>query len=317
MDKALKGFYNPAILGIFVNGKDDDILYSFVHEFTHHINYISSTYSIHVIIEKLEVIENMIYDLGGIIVCPSSFRKKKLFYGTFQEPYIDHLKMFNGNTESYRITSKKDLEKYILDNKIINNEDIDGLWKILISGNPEQNNIGISMLDSYCIYHYLRWNFIKKIYFITKLGLDCLLECNAYLISQICIGKSRQEIEFDKNRFLYNIKSYMHAYTAPLEILFESCKNLIRTQEDKENLIKLLSMMIDICLQMPISYADKRKKPNPYTPSIYFMSMVQELKKLHFIPNIIGNEKNGIITYLILLKNSYPQNIKETHCIVL
>ena len=56
MDNNLKGLYNPAILGIFVNGEYDELHHSFVHEFTHHINYISSTFGIHVIIELLETI---------------------------------------------------------------------------------------------------------------------------------------------------------------------------------------------------------------------------------------------------------------------
>ena len=60
MDNNLKGLYNPASWGIFVNGEYDELHHSFVHEFTHHINYISSTFGIHVIIELLEAIENMI-----------------------------------------------------------------------------------------------------------------------------------------------------------------------------------------------------------------------------------------------------------------
>jgi hypothetical protein len=42
LDNNLKGLYNPAILGIFVNGEYDELHHSFVHEFTHHINYIHS-----------------------------------------------------------------------------------------------------------------------------------------------------------------------------------------------------------------------------------------------------------------------------------
>ena len=79
MDNNFKGLYNPAILGVFVNGEYDELHYSFVHEFTHHINYISSTFGIHVIIELLEVIENMVIDLGGEILSPFKFRKEQLF----------------------------------------------------------------------------------------------------------------------------------------------------------------------------------------------------------------------------------------------
>lgn len=128
--------------------------------------------------------------------------------------------MFNGQITSARITRKNELEKYIKHNKIIFNDNLDGLWNMLIDGNPEDNNIGLSMLDSYGVYHYLRWNYFEKTYFITELGVNCLLECNAYLISKISIGKEKEYIEFEQNRYLYNDDSYMHLYTAPFELLF-------------------------------------------------------------------------------------------------
>ena len=84
MDNNLKGLYNPAILGIFVNGEYDELHHSFLHEFTHHINYISSTFGIHVIIELLEAIENMIIDLGGEILSPFIFKKNNCFIEIFK-----------------------------------------------------------------------------------------------------------------------------------------------------------------------------------------------------------------------------------------
>ena len=63
-------------------------------------------FGIHVIIELLETIENMVIDLGGEILSPFIFRKKQLFYGSFQEHFIEHVKMFNGQITSARITRK-------------------------------------------------------------------------------------------------------------------------------------------------------------------------------------------------------------------
>lgn len=310
MDNNIKGLYNPAILGIFVNGEYDELHHSFLHEFTHHINYISSTFGIHVIIELLEAIENMIIDLGGEILSPFIFRKKKLFYGNFQEHFIEHVKMFNGQITSARITRKNELEKYIKHNKIIFNDNLDGLWNMLIDGNPEDNNIGLSMLDSYGVYHYLRWNYFEKTYFITELGVNCLLECNAYLISQISIGKEKEFIEFEQNRYLYNGDSYMHLYTAPFELLFNTCKESVQRLEDNENLIKILSLMVDICLQMPISNRDRGKKPYPFTPSIWFMVMVEEFEKLKYIPSVQGNERQWYSYLVRALNTRLPSEYK-------
>ena len=59
MDNNLKGLYNPSHFGHFCKwGNMMNYTIHFVHEFTHHINYISSTFGIHVIIELLEAIEN-------------------------------------------------------------------------------------------------------------------------------------------------------------------------------------------------------------------------------------------------------------------
>ena len=68
---------------------------------------------------------------------------------------------------------------------------------MLIDGNPEDNNIGLSMLDSYGIYHYLRWNYFEKNILYNRIGSKLFVRMQRIPYFKISIGKEKEYIEFE------------------------------------------------------------------------------------------------------------------------
>ena len=68
--------------------------------------------------------------------------------------------------------------------------------------------------------------------------------------------------------------------------------------------------LVDICLQMPISNHDRGKKPYPFTPSIWFMVMVEEFEKLKYIPSVQGNERQWYSHLVRALNTRLPSEYK-------
>jgi hypothetical protein len=278
------GAFVPQFLGFFNNAKDRDLKWftdldraAFFHEAVHYINALSSTYSIHLILECLDAVKKMIREFGG--------NANGIFsLISTEDDYWKHFLQQSESCEGRYSYENLNIKEYLTDRGYFR-EDAD---RLLLDLEPlKQTYIAIYNEQTQC-HEILCWNHVSQQYFVIPMGIMAMQECQAYINEMIHATESDEFASFTLNSKKYSSENPVHIYT----ILFELFHKAIIESEEiagtKEQKLLFLEFALDISMQMPLFVDDENYK-DTYIPSSTFIKILDYISQKKCVPDLKNN----------------------------